>query len=114
MVSSTGSNSNEHRHRASADNLLNHDLPTSSPSASESPRPSKPPPLSTIRRTYGLAMLLHILLVLLHLVLVAIVAAGHLEHRVTVPLGPRANAVTVAITVVSQVFNQVSQSSVEY
>ncbi|EIM87067.1 uncharacterized protein STEHIDRAFT_167931 [Stereum hirsutum FP-91666 SS1] len=71
MVSSTGSSSNEHRHRASADNLLNHDLPSSTPSA------------------------------------IAVVAAGHLEHRVTVPLGPRANAVTVAITVVSQVFNQV-------
>lgn len=111
MVSSPGDGSKEHLHRASEDNLLNHDLPSRTLSES---RPSKPPPLSSIRRTYGLAMLLHILLVAIHLVLVAVVAAGHLEHRVTVPLGPRANAVTVVITVVSQVFNQVSQTSRAY
>jgi hypothetical protein len=70
-------------------------------------------PRSAIRGSYLTLLCLHVLLIIIHLVLVAVIFAppeGHLEHRFSLPIGPQANALQVAIVVTSQAFNVVSHS----
>ena len=63
--------------------------------------------LVTLRRNYWLALGMHVALVLVHIILIAVLSAGHLENRISVPLGRPANIVSVAIVVMTQVVNQV-------
>jgi hypothetical protein len=63
--------------------------------------------LASLRRSYWLGLGLHLLLVSVHVSLIALVYAGHIENRISVPLGTPANIASVVIVVVTQVINQV-------
>ena len=65
--------------------------------------------LASLRWNYWLGLNMHILLVLVHVALIAIVYAGHLENRISVPLGKPANIASVVIVVVTQIINQVNK-----
>lgn len=69
-------------------------------------------PHSTLRKNYWLSIALHVILVLIHVGLVVVRFAGvqHNENRIVVPLGSRANTISVAITVISQIFGVVCVS----
>ncbi|KAJ4474251.1 hypothetical protein J3R30DRAFT_3295500 [Lentinula aciculospora] len=62
-----------------------------------------------VRKDYRISIALHIILVLVHVALIVVRFAGigHNENRVIVPLGPRANTLSVAITIVSQIIGVV-------
>jgi hypothetical protein len=68
-----------------------------------------PSATSATRRNYWILLCLHSLLIAIHAILVAVIYAppGHLEHRVSIPLG-QANFLQVAIVVISQLFSVVS------
>ncbi len=63
--------------------------------------------LASLRWNYWLGLTMHIFLVLIHVALIAVLYAGHLENRISVPLGRPANIASVVIVVVTQVVNQV-------
>ncbi|KAI0092971.1 hypothetical protein BDY19DRAFT_882262 [Irpex rosettiformis] len=63
--------------------------------------------LASLRWKYWLGLSLHIIIFLVHLALIAVLYAGHLENRISVPLGRPANIASVVIVVATQVVNQV-------
>ena len=71
--------------------------------------------LFVLKRKYWLGLGMHTFFVLVHITLIAVLYAGHLENRISVPLGRSANIASVSIVVVTQVVNQVfffAQSSI--
>lgn len=63
--------------------------------------------VATLRWKFWIGLSMHIFLVLVHITLIAVLYAGHLENRISLPLGRPANIASVVIVVVTQVVNQV-------
>ena len=47
-------------------------------------------------------------MIVVHVILLVIVLAGHFEHRIIVPVGAPSNELSISISIVSQIFGIVS------